>query len=452
MKNCIAVSGNYKVGVFVISKSIKEFVVPDKQYQVGDIYHGLVSKIFASINAAFIQIDSHSPYYNGFIHISDLGYLKRLRGSDSVCEYKIHHVLTKNQGVLVQISKATNYNKGPRLTANITLSGCYLSLMPYNNCVYVSKKILQPSHRYTLMAVGKLIQYNGIGIAFHASAEQVDTEVIIREFFLLKKQWFYLLKRMVKTQPVFLIYREDNLISNIIRDRSSDEASRILVDQYKLAKEVKFFINYWSRPMVAKLVLHSNSQRLIDKVQIKNSWKKLYQKKVRLSLGGYLIIEFLSAMTIIDINSGRLSHSVNSASAVLQMNLLAAREIVNQCILRNISGIILIDFIDMDSYRDKLLVLEYLSYLFTYDKASPDIVQFSELGIAEITRKRVTKSLRQYQDSGKIKKPKSVFKSQLRKCSKTIKLKMHLNKIRYNTLFQDTYDTVSWIRAHHYLP
>nr|YP_010338207.1 ribonuclease E [Erythrolobus coxiae]UNJ17792.1 ribonuclease E [Erythrolobus coxiae] len=396
MSKQILISDTYGVGAIIIQDSVQKIVVSHLKYQIGDIYYGSVYKVFPSINAAFININKNAHYNNGFIHLHDLVYSKRQRINQQLYFDKIYNFIINKQKILVQIVKEPNLNKGPRLTMNWTVAGHYLTLMPYSNIIHVTKKIHCNDSRSFLLALGKLLQFNNIGIKFNEKADKISEHILIQEFFRLKEQLFYFFKQILSVKAPNLIHRNDNLISNCIRDYYSVDISEIMVDTSSSLHQMKFFLAYWQCILpVNKIQIrqYTNSNYLINSFNLSRIWSNLSRDNINLLTGGYLIIESFNAMTIIDVNSGGFSSLLNVKDAVLYTNLLAAKEIAYQLILRNISGIILIDFIDMINVRDKLLLLEYLNALFEKDYAKPQIVQFSELGIIEVTRKRVYQSL-----------------------------------------------------------
>nr|ARO91190.1 ribonuclease E [Flintiella sanguinaria] len=401
MKKQIVISEVYQLGAITINTSIKHVVIPHEKHQVGDIYYGFAYKIFPSINGAFIYIGLDNHYSSGFIHLNDLGYIKRRRSLDRLYIDNIYEFIISKQKLLVQVIKEPNFNKGPRLTSNIVINGRYLALMPFNNSIFIAKQIINPIDRSCFNALGKLLQSHGIGIMFREFSLGINEEILIDEFFFLKQQWYFFLKRTIQLNSFCLVYRESNLIRHIIRDYYNLDVNQIMVDSLFSLQQVKFFLHHWKcfiEINQVNIYLYKDSNKLIKSIYLHNMWQTLSKHKVELSIGGYLIIETLNAMTIIDVNSGAFRNSLNTKTkdAILTTNLVAAKEIAYQLILRNISGIILVDFIDMQNSKDKFFLLEYLYNLFEEDSAKPQIVQFSELGLAEITRKRIAQSLNDF--------------------------------------------------------
>jgi Rne/Rng family ribonuclease len=240
------------------------------------------------------------------------------------------------------------------------------------------------------------MQTSGIGIVFSELSGNVNYEVLVSELSFLLGQWNYIIKKTIYSNPLDLIFRECDIISNLVRDFHLQNLDFIHTDHSLNLHKINFFLNYWQyseKSIPTKFYLYANKKQLIKKQKMHQAWLNLYNQKVDLLTGGYIIIDSFNAMTIIDVNSGGFNTSLKVQDTVLQINLIAAKEIARQLLARNISGIILIDFIDMSSLRDKLLLLEYLYLLLAEDYAKPQIVQFSELGLIEITRKRVNQNL-----------------------------------------------------------
>nr|YP_010330115.1 ribonuclease E [Porphyridium aerugineum]UNJ17831.1 ribonuclease E [Porphyridium aerugineum] len=390
----------YNLAAILKFSFITQIIVPSVEYKIGDIYYGIAYKIFPSINAAFVYLDiKNNTYKSGFIHINDLSYLKNSKFLNTLIYPNIYTIITYQQKILVQIIKEPNFNKGPRLTTNLVLKGRYLKLLPFTKSIYISRTISTYEHRSLLNAFGKLLQPSGIGIIFLELSTTVNENILIDELYVLLKQWNYILKRSINLSPFNLIYRDDNLLSRIIRDHDANSFKIIYTDTLLNLKRMKFFLKYWQCLIDCnprKIYFYENTDKLIDRTGIYKAWSQLKNNKVELLTGGYIILETFNAMTIIDVNSGAFNNSLKVKDSILQINLMAAKEIVYQLIIRNIAGIILIDFIDMNSPKDKLLLLEYLYSLLIHDNAKPQIVQFSELGLVEITRKRISLNLNFY--------------------------------------------------------
>ena len=356
-------------------------IAEQAQYQIGDIFLGTVENVLPGIDAAFINIGESEK--NGFIHVSDLGPLRLKKGTFGITE-----LLEPKQKVLVQVIKEPTGSKGPRLTGSISIPGKYLILQPYGQGVNISRKINTETERSRLKALGVLIKPPSTGLLFRTEAEKIKEELLIEDLEQLTQQWENILKISEASNPPNLIKRDDDFSLKILRDYIKESTKRIIVDsKFSVARAKDFLINYESD---IDIEFHDNSlnQHILEKYEIKKTIQKALQPRVDLPSGGYIIIEPTEALTVIDVNSGSFTRSANSRQTVLWTNCEAAVEISRQMKLRNIGGVIVIDFIDMESRRDQFQLLEHFTSAIKDDSARPQIAQLTELGLVELTRKR----------------------------------------------------------------
>nr|YP_009391366.1 ribonuclease E [Platysiphonia delicata]ARW59510.1 ribonuclease E [Platysiphonia delicata] len=408
VKKIIISSFNNVAAVFNHNR-IEEIVVINSAYQVNDIYIGTVQKIFSSINAAFIKLGRYGK--SGFIHISDTKYLRKNRQTSNVQD-----ILTINQLILVQVVKEPTFNKGPRLTTNIHLHGKYLTLMPFCNIISISQKIHDDSERIYLYSLATLLKPDMMGLLVKYSAQGVDEKVILKDLDSLKKQWYFIKKAVITTSYPSLIYKDEDLVKKIIRDFHDEAVKKIIVDSQDGLQRLYYYLNKCSifYPVNnVKLQLYCKSDCILEQFHIKKAINNSLKSKVKLLLGGYIVIENYEALTIIDVNSGSFNSSDNTKDTILRTNFYAAIEIAYQLKIRNINGIIIIDFIDMYSQKDQLQLLEHLNSLLKHDNAKPQIVQLSELGFVELTRRRRGQSLKEIFSNINLKYSKSYFNNHL---------------------------------------
>jgi len=387
----IIISYFNNVAAILQTNKIQEIVVVSKTYQVNDIYIGTVQKIFSSINAAFIKLGKYGK--SGFIHISDIKPLKRGKN----CNY-ITDILSINQLILVQVIKEPTINKGPRLTTNIHLYGRYLVLMPFCNMISISHKIYDENERTYLYALAVLLKPQTMGLLIKSSAQGISEHILIQDLDFLKDQWTFIQKTVISTYSPTLVYKDEDLIKRIIRDFYEDNIKKIIIDSKDGLKLLYYYLNKWNciAPITnVKLQLYNQRECILSQFKIKKTIKDALQPKVKLNSGGYIFIEKNEAFTVIDVNSGSFNKTDNSKEAILRTNFYAAIEIAQQLRIRNINGVIIVDFIDMYSQRDQLQLLEHFSNLLKLDNAKPQIVQLSELGLVELTRRRKGQSLQE---------------------------------------------------------
>lgn len=389
MTNTIVISCLHNMAAILYCGQIQKLVVANAHYQVSDIYLGCVDKIFSGINAAFIDLGKNE--YSGFIHISDTGPLKKKYYVNNIT-----NILTIRQKILVQIIKEPTLNKGPRLTANITLSGRYIVLMPFSQAICISRKIHDEDERNYLKALAILIKPATMGLLFRPSSVGVDEEIILSELKNLKEQWNFIQKSAINSYSPVLLYKDEDIVKKVIRDFYHNNTNNIVIDSNLGLKQLNYYIHTWhcNNSSIAPTVkLYSNNQCILDAFGINQAISRALIPKVDLILGGYMFIETLEAFTIIDVNSGSFNNSTSARETVLKTNCSAATEIAYQLQIRNIAGVIIIDFIDMESQRDQLQLLEHFNKELALDDAKPQIVQLSELGLVELTRRRQGKSL-----------------------------------------------------------
>ncbi len=381
MSQQIIIAEEARIAALLTDDRVDEFIVAQGQYQIGDIFLGTVENVLPGIDAAFIDIGESDK--NGFIHVSDLGPLRLKKGILGITE-----LLEPKQKVLVQVIKEPTGSKGPRLTGSISMPGKYLILQPYGQGVNISRKINTETERSRLKALGVLIKPPSTGLLFRTEAEKIKEELLIEDLENLIQKWEEILKISETSNPPKLIKRDDDFSLKILRDHIKSSTNRIIIDnKFSVERAKSFLINCESN---IDIEFHDNDldQYILEKYDIKKSIQKALQPRVDLPSGGYIIIEPTEALTVIDVNSGSFTRSANSRQTVLWTNCEAAVEISRQMKLRNIGGVIVVDFIDMESRRDQFQLLEHFTSAIKDDSARPQIAQLTELGLVELTRKR----------------------------------------------------------------
>jgi ribonuclease E len=384
MPKQIIIAEQHRIAAVFSEDQIQELIVATGSHQVGDIYLGIVENVLPGIDAAFVNIGDSER--NGFIHVTDLGHLRLKRSAGAITE-----LLAPQQKVLIQVMKEPTGNKGPRLTGNISFPGRYLVMMPFGRGVNLSRRIRNENERSRLRALGILIKPAGMGLLVRTEAEGVAEEAIIEDLELLQKQWESVQQQANSSRAPALLNRDDDFIQRVLRDVYSADVNRIVVDSHTGLKRVKQHLMNWNGNKLPPGVLidhHREPTSILEYFRVNAAIREALKPRVDLPSGGYIIIERTEALTVIDVNSGSFTRSATARETVLWTNCEAATEIARQLRLRNIAGVIIVDFIDMDSRRDKLQVLEHFNKALKADKARPQIAQLSELGLVELTRKR----------------------------------------------------------------
>jgi len=381
MSQQIIIAEQARIAALIKDDRVEELIVSQGQYQIDDIFLGTVENVLPGIDAAFIDIGESKK--NGFIHVSDLGPLRLKKGSAGITE-----LLEPKQKVLVQVMKEPTGSKGPRLTGNISLPGKYIILQPFGQGVNISRKINTETERSRLRALGVLIKPPGTGLLFRTEAKDIVEELLIEDLDHLIQKWENILQLNEISNPPMLISRDEDFSLKILRDYANSSISKVTIDNKNATERAKnYLINNESNFIID---FHNNSQEdhILEKYKINQTIQKALQPRVDLPSGGYIIIEPTEALTVIDVNSGSFTRSANSRQTVLWTNCEAAIEISRQMKLRNIGGVLIIDFIDMDSRRDQFQLLEHFTTAIKDDSAKPQIAQLTELGLVELTRKR----------------------------------------------------------------
>ncbi|NMF57144.1 Rne/Rng family ribonuclease [Pseudanabaena yagii] len=389
MPKQIIIAEQYRIAAVFSEDQIEEIVVAAGTHQVGDVYLGVVENVLTSIDAAFVNIGDGDR--NGFIHITDLGPLKMRRSSGSISD-----LVVPQQRVLVQVMKEPTGNKGPRLTGNISLPGRYVVLLPFGRGVNLSRRIRSEAERNRLRALAILVKPAGMGILVRTEADGMPEEQIIEDLDNLQRQWEGIQQDVATTRQPTLLDRERDFVQRVLRDLYSTEVNRIVTDSSDGLRRIKqHLLNWGDGKIPSGLLLDHHRERtpILEYFRVNAGIREALKPRVDLPSGGYIIIEPTEALTVIDVNSGSFTKSQTSRETVLWTNCEAAVEIARQIRLRNIAGVIVVDFIDMDTRRDQLQLLEYFNKALRSDKSRPQIAQLTELGLVELTRKRQGQSI-----------------------------------------------------------
>jgi ribonuclease E len=379
MSQQIVIAEQLRIAAVLSDERVDELIVAQGRYQIGDVYLGTVENVLPGIDAAFVNIGESEK--NGFIHVTDLGPLRLRKGSAGITE-----LLEPRQKVLVQVMKEPTGTKGPRLTGNLALPGRYLVLQPHGLGVNISRRISAEAERNRLRALGVLIKPPGAGLLIRTEAEGISEELLIDDLEALLRQWEAIQQAAETAVPPVLLNRDEDFIHRILRDHMGPDLARVVVDEPAAVSRVASFLGSELGNVVVEC--HDESTELLEHYKINAAIRDALRPRVDLPSGGYVIIEPTEALTVIDVNSGSFTRSANARETVLWTNVEAAIEIARQLKLRNIGGVIIIDFIDMDSRRDQLQLLEHFTTATRDDSARPQIAQLTELGLVELTRKR----------------------------------------------------------------
>ncbi len=351
---------------------------------VGNIYLGKIENVLSSLDAAFVDIVEEK---NAFLYINEVAYDVELEEKQEMTK-KIQNMLKPNQLVLVQVTKDPMKGKGARLTTYISLPGRYLILAPFNEGVGVSRKI-DSKEREAIRLAAEEIRPKDCGIIVRTAAKNVSKAKLKKELNQLLKLWSYIRKKAAVSREPVLIQQEYPVVIRLIRDIFSEDFDSIYVDS-KLARNeiIKYLknigINY------NNIILYHGANELFEEFNVNEVIESGLERKVWLKSGGFIVIDYGEALTTIDVNTGKYTSGKSSAQTILKTNLEASEVITSQLRLRDIGGIIVIDFIDMNTEEDRQRVHSRFKQLLEKDRTKTEVLAFSKLGLLEMTRKNVS--------------------------------------------------------------
>ena len=377
-------------------------------FSVGDIYLGKVRKIMPGLNAAFVNIGHEK---DAFIHYLDLGSqflsLERVVNSrqpgkrgvkvesmklepNIEKDGKLENYLQVGQTIMVQVAKEAISTKGPRLTADISLAGRNVVLVPFSSKIFLSQKIRSNETKKRLRRIAAGVLPNNFGVIKRTAAANAQDADIEQDILSLVDRWNEAVGNIRKSQAPALLMSEMSRANTIIRDSLNSTFSQITVDDEKMYREIKNYIKVID-PQLEKIVkLYKGTVPIFDNFDISKQIKSLFAKYVSLKRGAYLIIEHTEAMNVIDVNSGnRTKAEDNQEQTAMDVNLAAAAEIARQLRLRDLGGIVIIDFIDMHKVQNRQALFNEMTKLMATDKAKHTILPLSKFGLMQITRQRV---------------------------------------------------------------
>ncbi len=360
---------------------------------VGNIYKGVVSRVLPGMQAAFVDIGLERA---AFLHASDIAVIDTddtdvtLPSGDSIA-----NLLREGQEVLVQVIKDPLGTKGARLTTHITIPSRYLVFMPETRNVGVSQRIEEEQERQRLreIVLRERDEEKPGGFILRTAAEGVDEESIASDLFFLQRLWASICEQVKIAKPPEIVHEDLPLVLRVLRDISDTEVEKLRIDSRETFQRVDRFVRQFTPELLNKLEYYPGERPIFDLYSVDDEIQKALERKVQLKSGGHLVIDQTEAMTTIDVNTGAYVGHRNLEETIFKTNLEAAQAIVRQLRLRNLGGIIIIDFIDMQDEEHKRQVLRALEKHVERDHANCHISEISSLGLVQMTRKRTRESL-----------------------------------------------------------
>ncbi len=386
---------------------LQEIMIEREQEKtvVGNIYKGVVKSVLPAIQAAFIDVGLGK---NGFLHVSDINEVttcREIAGEDledlgitrkEKKKEPIEKTLRKDQEILVQVIKEPIGTKGVRLSANISLAGRYLVMMPGAQQLGISRRITNYAERRRLRGILKQVKVpRDMGFIVRTVGLDATPKDFAKDIDYLTSLWSGIQKQIHDNPAPALIHEEMNLVLRILRDSLAEDVSKIAVDSRDGYKNIQRFVSAVMPKINTRLIYYKGREHIFDSYGLQKEIEKAQRRKVWLKCGGYLVIEQTEAMVVIDVNSGRHLNRNNLQETILETNLQAVEEAARQIRLRNMGGIIIVDFIDMRLKRHQRMIEKAMIKAVKRDKAKSNILPISQLGILQMTRERVKESLRE---------------------------------------------------------
>ncbi|WP_257346309.1 Rne/Rng family ribonuclease [Pseudalkalibacillus decolorationis] len=356
---------------------------PNTEAKAESIFYGKVEKVLPGMQAAFIKIGTGQ---NGFIHAKDLLFAEEEKDKP---ETPISQLVTEGQTIIVQVKKEASHSKGPLLTKNIAIPGENLVYLPYGNYIAVSKK-LSENDRSKIRSVGETIVDGTEGLIMRTSSIDGSIDTLKLEIEQLRKEWEYIQRQARNENKPSLLKEGNTIVDRALQHISSEQEFEIVVDESQVFQKLKAALPHYQR----HIQLYSATENIFAYYQINAILEKVNEPYVWLKNGGHIVIDITEAMTVVDVNTGKFTGKHDREKAILETNLFAAKEVAHQIRLRNISGMILVDFIRMKNQSHQHEVYRCLRDELSKDPVTSKAHGYTTLGLMEITRKKVRESLR----------------------------------------------------------
>lgn len=419
MKNQIIIHASGKqtrIALLENGELAQLFIESDEnQRTVGNIYLANVHKVMSGIRAAFIDMGTPK---DAFLHFSDAGdhlkeYVQMLNGRDAIhknvrnelkktdfnqiSNYEKQNwagkILNPGQKLLVQIVKEPIGSKGPRISTDITVAGRFLVLIPMGDYVAVSRKINNYKERRRLKNTVSSMVPDGFGVIIRTVAKGKDEQAIEDDMRDVLKKWERILERLETANPPELLYKDLDMTESLVRDLFAKQYDRVLVDDPEMHKKIKSYVSQVAPQMLPNVELYKGREHIFDFMKVAKDVDSIFSPRVRMPSGGYLIFEQTEAMYVVDVNSGPYAAKEKQEDNSLKTNLEAAREVAKQLRLRDIGGIIVVDFIDLRNDKNRKKIYDELKKEFKKDPAKTNVIGMSDFGLVQITRQRIRPSV-----------------------------------------------------------
>jgi ribonuclease G len=379
-----------------------------ERLSVGDIYKARVTAVLPGMQAAFLDIGYEK---SAFLHVSDLSTetkdfediedrLEGRQSNDTPAVTKdrdilIEQVLSKGDEIMVQVTKEPIMTKGPRVSTQISLPGRYMVLMPSADLVGVSRKIESREERQRLKSIVGPLKPSDMGLIVRTAGEGMDRRHFLADIKFLTRMWKRMSRKADKVKSPNLIHKDKEIITRLVRDIFTDDVTAVVVDSKKEHREIVSYLRSFAPDLRSRVHLYKEDTPIFDAYEIEKETEKFLNRIVPLKKGGFISIDHTEALVAIDVNTGRYRGARDQEETALKTNLTAAREVARQLRLRDLGGIIVIDFIDMEMEENRKKVIDELRAALRRDRSRTKTLRVSEIGLVEMTRQRVRPSLGQ---------------------------------------------------------
>ena len=397
---------------------------PENEHQVGNIYLGRVTRVVQGMNAAFVNIGLEQ---DGFLHFSDVDSTMEddasddddddrpsskevnsadvaLRTSKIDSQRKLPTFSTKRSGditinihpkqmIVVQVTREAYHQKGVRITTKVGLTGRNVVLLPFESSIGISRKIYQTKERKRLRAIAKSVIPDGMGCIIRTAAAGLPEEDVARDFATLVEDWKDIERDVRDAKEPMLLHQEAGIAHSVIRDLMKDDVAQVVVDDRKVYRDLKAYMEKTAPHLLSRLEFFADTRPMFDVFGVERDVHLTHSRRVPLQSGGHLIIDHTEAMVVVDVNSGRASNERTQEANAVKTNFEALKEVARQMRLRDIGGMILIDFIDMQQEENRRRLITEMKKETSRDRAKVVVYPLTQLGILQVTRQRIRQSM-----------------------------------------------------------
>ncbi|RXI98392.1 Rne/Rng family ribonuclease [Anaerobacillus alkaliphilus] len=374
------------------NKKVVELLIerPEINKIIGNVYKGKVVNVLPGMQAAFVDIGLDK---NGFLYRDELVSFQQSSEDEEVKKHRsISQYITVGQEILVQVTKEGFGKKGPRLSEVVSFPGKYIVYMPNAGYIGVSKRMKNEETREEWRKIGADLCKDDEGMIIRTATEELTKEQVAQDLFFLRKLWEEVWREGKNLKPPALIHEDNSIIEKVVRDINFDEVDQIIIDTMKDYLLLKDMFSPYPE-LLEKLHFYQQKESIFAHYQIESELEKAMRRQVWLKNGAYLVIDQTEALTVFDVNTGKFTGKLDLQDTIVKTNLEAAKEIARQLRLRDIGGIIIIDFIDMKHDKDRETIMTAFKDVLRNDRTKTNILGFTGLGLLEMTRKKVRQNL-----------------------------------------------------------